>query len=66
MMAAVGGGEVVQYGRLVSALSHNLADPGLSPALATYSICARSSCVQTLGHLVNNKLVVSDPSCWGF
>ena len=66
MMAAVGGGEVAQYGRLVSTLTHNLADPGLSPALATYSICARSSCVQTLGHLVNNKLVVSDPSCWGF
>lgn len=66
MMAAVGGGEVVQYGRLVSALTRNLADPGLSPALATYSICARSSRVQTLGHLVNSQLVVSDPSCWGF
>lgn len=66
MMAAVGGGEVVQYGRLVRALTHNLADPGLSPALATYSICARSSRVQTLGHLVNSQLVVSDPSCWGF
>lgn len=66
MMAAVGGGEVAQYGRPVSALTHNLADPGLSPALATYSICARSSRVQTLGHLVNSQLVVSDPSCWGF